>query len=156
MPTHDDPDRAAALRAMADSGRMLSTAMVLFHTNLSKRVGLGPTEEKVLELVSRHGHTSVSDLSEQTGMAKNSISGVIDRLEDKGFVTRQPHPTDGRKATIAATGAGISRIAGLFTGMMRRLGELQENYTTDELRLIAEYQLQAAEIQAEEARRLGS
>ncbi|MBK1783957.1 MarR family winged helix-turn-helix transcriptional regulator [Prauserella cavernicola] len=154
--TQDDPERAEALRAIADSGRMQSTAMVLFHTNLSKQVGLGPTEEKVLELVRRHGHPSAGELSEQAGMAKNSISDVLDRLESKGFVERQPHPTDGRKVAIVATGEGAARIGGLFTGMMRRLAKLQENYTTDELRLIADYQRQAAEIQADEGRKLSS
>ncbi|OQO90882.1 hypothetical protein B1813_15295 [Saccharomonospora piscinae] len=155
--THDDdPERAAALRAIAESGRMQSTAMVLFHTNLSKQVGLGPTEEKVLELVRRYRHPSVGELSERTGMAKNSISDVIDRLEGKGFVERQPHPTDGRRVAIVATGEGVSRIGGLFAGMMRRLAKLQEDYTTDELRLIADYQRRAAEIQADEGRKLSS
>ncbi|WP_167659877.1 hypothetical protein [Nocardia mangyaensis] len=48
--------------------------MIVFHTNLSGRVGLGTAEEKVLELVCRAGHPSVGELAEQTGMAKNSIS----------------------------------------------------------------------------------
>ncbi|MER5456497.1 MarR family transcriptional regulator [Micromonospora sp. NPDC002389] len=152
--TQEEPARAEALGALADSGRLLSTAMVLFHTNLSRRVGLGPTEEKVLELVQRHGHPSVSELAEQTGLAKNSISDVLDRLESKGFVTREPHPRDGRKVAIVATEEGIARIGRLFIGMMTRLGELNAEYRTEELALIAEYQRRAAEIQAAEARNL--
>lgn len=128
--------------------------MILFHANLSRRVGLGATEEKVLELVRRHDHPSVGELAEHTGMAKNSVSDLLDRLEAKGFVTREPHPGDGRKVAIVATEAGAARIGQLFVGMMTRLGELQAEYSTEDLALIAEYQRRAAEIQVDEARTL--
>ncbi|MEV0393563.1 MarR family transcriptional regulator [Polymorphospora rubra] len=153
---HDDPaERAEALQAVADSGRRLSTAMILFHTNLSKRVGLGPTEEKVLDLVHRHGHPSVRDLAEQTGMAKNSISDVLDRLERKGFVIRQPDPSDGRKVAVVATEEGAARIRDLFVGMMTQLDQLNAEYSAADLALIAGYQRRAAAIQEAEGRRLG-
>lgn len=150
--TEEDPARAEALRALADAGRHQSTAMILFHANLSRRVGLGTTEEKVLELVRRHGHPTVGELAENTGLAKNSISDVLDRLETKGFVTRREHPSDGRKVAIVATEEGAARIGRLLTGMMTRLGDLQAEYSTEDLALIAEYQLRAAEIQSDEAR----
>lgn len=150
--TREDPARAEVLGALADSGRQLSTAVILFHTNLSRSVGLGTTEEKILELVRRYDHPSVGDLAEHTGMAKNSISDVLDRLETKGFVTRETHPSDGRKVAIVATEEGVARIGRLFIGMMARLGELNAEYSIEELTLIADYQRRAAEIQAEEAR----
>ena len=154
--TRDDPERSEALQAVADSGRRLSTAMVLFHTNLSKRVGLGPTEEKVLELVRRHEHPSVRDLADHTGMAKNSISDLLDRLEHKGFVTRQPHPSDGRRVVIVTTDKGVAKIGRLFVGMMTRLDELNADYSTAELAVIAGYQSRAADIQEAEARKLAT
>ncbi|MCW4465996.1 MarR family transcriptional regulator [Glutamicibacter sp. MNS18] len=152
--TEENPARAEVLQALADAGRHQSTAMILFHTNLSKRVGLGTTEEKVLELVRRHDHPSVGDLAAHTGMAKNSISDVLDRLEAKGFVARERHPEDGRKVAIIATEEGVARIGRLFAGLMGRLSQLQAEYTTEELALIAEYQRRAAEIQSDEARTL--
>ncbi|WP_308797799.1 MarR family winged helix-turn-helix transcriptional regulator [Agromyces silvae] len=152
--TKGDAARAEVLEALADAGRRQSTAMILFHANLAKRVGLGPSEEKVLELVRRLGHPTVSELAEETGLAKNSISDLLDRLETKGFVTREAHPTDGRKVAIVATEEGVARIGDLFTGMMTRLGELQADYSTEQLAVIAEYQQRAADIQAAEARTL--
>lgn len=150
--THVDAARAEALGALADSGRQLSTAMVLFHTNLSRRVGLGVTEEKLLELVRRYNNPSVGDLAEYSGMAKNSVSDVLDRLEAKGFIVREPHPSDGRKVAIVATDEGAARIGKHFAGMMGRLEELNAGYSTEEVALIAEYQRRAAEIQQAEAR----
>jgi DNA-binding MarR family transcriptional regulator len=154
MSAATDLDREKVLGDLEDAGRRLSTAVVLFHTNLSRRVGLGPTEEKVLELVRRHGHPTVGELAAETGMAKNTISDVLDRLEGKGFVQREPHPRDGRKVAVTATADGVERIGRLFTGMVSQLDELNAQYTTEQLALIAEYQRRAADIQTEEARRL--
>lgn len=154
--THEDSARAAAVAALVDSGRHLSTAMILFHANLSRRVGLGPTEEKLLELVRRLGHPSVGELAAETGMAKNSISDALDRLAAKGFITREPHPGDGRKVAIVATESGAARIGQMFKPMLNRLAELNAEYSTAELALIAGYQRRAADIQAAEAAALGT
>ncbi|HWV50652.1 MAG TPA: MarR family transcriptional regulator [Microbacterium sp.] len=147
-------DRDDVLAAVADSGRELSTAVILFHTNLAHLVGLGSTEEKVLELVHRHGHATVSELAEHAGMRKNSLSDTLDRLEEKGFIKRQPHPTDGRKVSVTGTSTGAERIGALFVGLMTRLSELNADYTTEELSIIADYQHRAAAIQAAESRTL--
>ncbi|WP_345188755.1 MarR family winged helix-turn-helix transcriptional regulator [Microbacterium panaciterrae] len=150
----EEPGRDAVLAALADSGRELSTAVILFHTNLARRVGLGPSEEKVLELVHRHRHATVSELAEHAGMRKNSLSDTLDRLEEKGFVERQPHPSDGRKVSVIGTTSGTERIGALFGGLISQLGELNAEYTTEELAVIADYQRRAAEIQAAESQAL--
>lgn len=150
----EQPTRDEVLAALADSGRELSTAVILFHTNLALRVGLGPSEEKVLELVHRHRHATVSELAEHAGMRKNSLSDTLDRLEAKGFVERQPHPRDGRKVSVTGTASGAERIGALFGGLMSRLGELNAEFSTEELAVIADYQRRAAEIQAAESQAL--
>ncbi len=150
----EQPSRDEVLAALADSGRELSTAVILFHTNLARRVGLGPSEEKVLELVHRHRHATVSELAEHAGMRKNSLSDTLDRLEEKGFVERQPHPSDGRKVSVIGTTSGTERIGALFGGLMSQLAELNAEYTTEELAVIADYQRRAAEIQTAESHTL--
>ncbi|MGC4152310.1 MAG: MarR family transcriptional regulator [Propionicimonas sp.] len=150
----EQPSRDEVLAALADSGRELSTAVILFHTNLSQRVGLGPSEEKVLELVHRHRHATVSELAEHAGMRKNSLSDTLDRLEEKGFIERQPHPSDGRKVSVIGTASGTERIGALFGGLMSQLSELNAEYTTDELAVVANYQRRAAEIQTAESQAL--
>ncbi|MGC0249832.1 MarR family winged helix-turn-helix transcriptional regulator [Pseudactinotalea sp. Z1748] len=151
-----EASRDEVLTVLAASGRELSTAMIQFHTNLSRRVGLGPTEEKVLELVHRHQHATVGELAKHAAMPKNSLSDILDRLEEKAFIQRQPHPSDGRKVSIVGTDAGARRIGALFDGLMSRLAELNGNYSTEELAVVADYQRRAAAIQGAEARALAT
>lgn len=155
--SHEQPsDRAVVLAALADSGRELSTAVILFHTNLSRRVGLGPTEEKVLELVHRHGQVTVTELAEEAGMRKNSLSDTLDRLESKGFVQRQSHPDDGRKVSIVGTRAGRERLGALFGDLMSRLDVVNSDYTDAELATIADYQHRTAHAQLAAAQHIAA
>ncbi|WP_051298675.1 MarR family winged helix-turn-helix transcriptional regulator [Arthrobacter castelli] len=146
--------RERVLEDVSDSSRLLSTAMVLFHTNLSSKVGLGPTDEKVLELVRRDGSPSPRDLAEYTGLARNSITDVLDRLSRRGFIARSRDAGDGRIVRVRVTEEGAARIGGYLMGLMTRVSELNTDYTVDELRLIAQYQRRAAAIQETEARKL--
>lgn len=47
------------------------------------------------------------DLAEHAGTDIMMTSQVIRALEAKGYVTRAPHPTDGRAVTLAPTTTGV-------------------------------------------------
>lgn len=108
--TSEKLNREEVLAALAASGREMSTAVILYHTNLARLVGLGPAEEKVLELVHRYQNASVGELARHASMPKNSLSDILDRLETKEFIERQPHPSDGRKVSVVATVSGVARV----------------------------------------------
>ncbi|WP_205745700.1 MarR family winged helix-turn-helix transcriptional regulator [Egibacter rhizosphaerae] len=46
------------------------------------------------------------DLAERLLVSRPSVTGLIDTLEAKGMVTRQPHPEDRRRVLVALTAAG--------------------------------------------------
>ena len=45
----------------------------------------------------------ISDLSQKTGLAKTTLTGMLDRLEGSGHVRREPDPADRRKVFIYLT-----------------------------------------------------
>ncbi len=45
-------------------------------------------------------------LAELLGLDRSNITSVVDRLEEGGFVTREPHPEDRRVKLLALTDAG--------------------------------------------------
>lgn len=147
--------RERAVGALAEAGRALSTAVVLFHTNLAARLGLGPTEVKILDLVARHGGLSPTALRERTGLAAASISGTLDRLEAKRFVERRPDPRDGRRVQVVHSPRHTEAVRELFDGLTEGLGELHARYDTEQLELIAGYLRAAGEVQHRAAVALG-
>jgi DNA-binding MarR family transcriptional regulator len=146
--------RRELVQRMENAGRELSTAMVLFHANLAASVGLGPTEEKLLELVMRLDRPTPGQLGVATGLAPASITGALDRMESKGFVERTRDETDARRVRVSVRQESIGGIARRFEGLMRRLGDLYAGLDEEQLAVVADVLEQMAVIQMEEAVRL--
>jgi DNA-binding MarR family transcriptional regulator len=148
--------RTEVLDRLRMAGRRQSTAMVLFHTNVAARLGLGATDEKVLELVARHGALTPKAIAAASGLAPASVSGVLDRLEAKHFVRRE-RSTDDRRSIRVVPDPEHTRVVGeLFGGLMQALGELYEKYSTDDLLTVLGFIEATTAIQERAARELGN
>jgi len=64
------------------------------------------TQCYALETLARQGGKTLNDLAAQLYLDKSTASRVVDALERKGYVTRQPHPEDRRALLLKATAAG--------------------------------------------------
>jgi DNA-binding MarR family transcriptional regulator len=62
----------------------------------------GPQQSAMSALV-RSGAMSLKELSSHLGLAHSTTSGIVDRLEKRGMVERQPDSADRRLTRIAAT-----------------------------------------------------
>lgn len=51
------------------------------------------------------------EISERLDMDKPTISGIINRLVDKGYLEKLPHPTDGRSSILILTDSCIEKLS---------------------------------------------
>jgi DNA-binding MarR family transcriptional regulator len=66
----------------------------------------------------------VRDLVGATGQRPSTLTGVLDRLERRGLVTRTPNPHDRRSILVELTPAGraaAARVAAAFAAVEARL-----------------------------------
>ena len=61
----------------------------------------GPQIDVLRELAENNG-LSLKELSQRLGLAHSTVSGIVDRLEQHGFVHRQPDPDDKRFTRVYA------------------------------------------------------
>jgi DNA-binding MarR family transcriptional regulator len=146
--------RGELLAQLEQGGRALSAAAVMFHAGLSAKLGLSATEEKALDLLDRLGPLTPKQLGEQSGLAPASVTGLVDRLERKGFATRRPDPADGRRVLIETSPDRLAPLSALFADWSARLDELYATYTDDELATILDFLTRAAELQRAATERL--
>jgi DNA-binding MarR family transcriptional regulator len=59
-----------------------------------------------LRELDRLGRATLNQLAAALQLDKSTVSRVVDALERKGYVSRAPHPADGRAVLIEATAAG--------------------------------------------------
>jgi DNA-binding MarR family transcriptional regulator len=147
--------RAELLERLALAGRESSVATVMFHTAVAARQGLSASEEKALDLLERSGALTAGELARQTGLAPASVTGLINRLERKGFARRVPNPEDRRSVLVEVDAERLyARVAPLFGDWIRSLQELFAGYTDDQLEVILHFLTEAARRQQEATTRL--
>ena len=118
--------------------RRHSTAAVLFHHAVAERLGLGPTDHKCLDLLRERGPMAGSDLGAITGLTSGAITGVVARLEQAGYVRREPDPHDGRKQ-ILHLALELAHIQDVIGPLRKDVAALLENFDTHQVKAIAEF-----------------
>ncbi|SDL73367.1 DNA-binding transcriptional regulator, MarR family [Glycomyces sambucus] len=64
------------------------------------------------------------ELAKTLGLAKSSISGLVDRCEKRDLVRRESDPGDGRAARVALTAKGAQLADEFHDDVTRRVAEL--------------------------------
>jgi DNA-binding MarR family transcriptional regulator len=142
------PKRARTRREVTQellaAGRVMSSAAVMFHTALAEKQRLSATEVKTIDILMRFGPLSAGELAGKCGLAPPSVTGLVDRLEKKGFVRRHPDAADGRKVRIHVRDEQIASFAPLFTEFVSEMERMCAQYTVEEIELFTRFMLDAA------------
>ncbi|NMN98615.1 MarR family transcriptional regulator [Antrihabitans stalactiti] len=154
MSTANSADREKLIQAVEMGGRMLSTAAMMFHTRLAELQGLNQSDGKALDLIVRYGPLTAGQLSERSGLAPASVTGLIGRLEKIGAARRVPHPGDGRKVFVEFNPQFATDNLHYFDELIRLNRELMEEFDDDQLRTIARYLTEVSERQMQATRSL--
>lgn len=78
----------------------------LFDEYAGRPFGLRPVEYTVLALISGNPGVSSARLAKALAVSPPNISPVVERLEERGLITRAPSEEDRRAQTLHATRAG--------------------------------------------------
>jgi DNA-binding MarR family transcriptional regulator len=72
--------------------------------------GLSDTQVAALAALERHTEMTPGELAEYEKVQPPSMTRVITALEERGFVLRAPHPTDGRQVVLTVTDDGTRLV----------------------------------------------
>jgi len=88
----------------------------------------------VLGILRDRGPMSPSELSERLIVTRATVTGVLDSLEQRGFVRRSTNPADRRSLVVAITPAGLSVVQQLRTIVHRQEKAWLSGLSDQELR----------------------
>jgi DNA-binding MarR family transcriptional regulator len=144
-------DRAASEAALDRALRDTSAQTVLFSHAVADQVGISPTDLESLDILARNGPMTAGRLAELTGLTTGAITGLVDRLERRGYARREPLPTDRRSVIVQPlTEAAERDLAPSYAGMSQAMGELISGYSDEQLSVITDFMTRAAAITAEQ------
>ncbi|HEY0443167.1 MAG TPA: MarR family transcriptional regulator [Candidatus Limnocylindrales bacterium] len=75
------------------------------------RHGVSMSHLHLMSMLDRHGELPMSRVAELLGVSDSNATGLIDRMEERGFVERVRHPDDRRVVLVRVTQAGSQILA---------------------------------------------
>ncbi|GDY30170.1 MarR family winged helix-turn-helix transcriptional regulator [Gandjariella thermophila] len=100
------------------------------------------TQLSALSCLHKCGSLTPGELAAKEGVQPPSMTRVIAALEELGYVSRRPHPTDGRQAIVELTEAGVDYIEAEVSAREAWLDKRLAELTSEERDLLG----RAAEI----------
>ena len=114
--------------------------VILYNHAVSAKVGLGASDSQFMTLLQTYGPLTPRQLAEHTGLTSGTITGVIDRLESHGFVTREPDPADRRKVVVTPSVQAIQdKLVPLYAEQGERMQAVLASRSVAELRVISDF-----------------
>ncbi|MET8507761.1 MarR family transcriptional regulator [Streptomyces sp. NPDC004787] len=107
------------------------------YANASREYGITPQQGQLLCVLMPQPY-GMGELGAVLGLAKSSLTGLVDRTAQRGLVRREPDPEDRRAVRIVLTEEG-ARIAGAFyEETCRRVDALPSGLDAEERERLAE------------------
>src|SRR5215510_5893713 len=92
--------RAALVRELEDAMRRSSAQGVLYGQAVANVAGISGSDLECMDFLNLEGRATAGRLAEVTGLTTGAITGVVDRLENAGYVRRERDESDRRKVFI--------------------------------------------------------
>lgn len=127
------------MQSILEAAREQSTATVFFHNAIAEHFGLGGTDTKTLDILARMGPLSAGEIGQHTGLTSASVTSLIDRLEEKGYVRRRRDPEDRRRVIVELDHEGTREIARMFETLPKSDDTFFDSFSEAELEVIYRY-----------------
>ena len=125
-----------------------------FDEALAEHLGLNPTDLHCLELVIAEPGVTPGRLAELADLTSGAVTGVVDRLERAGYLTRRPDPADRRSVTLVPVPARAADVVDAIAPLQSAIDGLLAACAPAERDAIDRFLARAARAVDEETARL--
>jgi DNA-binding MarR family transcriptional regulator len=110
------------------------------------------TDARCLDILDQYGRMTAGRLAELSGLSSGAVTGVIDRLEQRGYARRISDPDDRRRVLVDVT-PKAQELAWELMGrpMSEATKPLVKRYRAEDLELLLEFTRLGREIQERHA-----
>ncbi|WP_326649152.1 MarR family winged helix-turn-helix transcriptional regulator [Streptomyces sp. NBC_01750] len=119
------------------------TAVVLHGQAAAETLGQNPTDVYALNALELAGPLTTGGLAARIGLSQSATTRLVDRLEQAGWIHRRPDPADRRRVVVEAVPLTREQDEAAFGAGRRRMAEVFDGFSADELRVLVRYFEQA-------------
>ncbi|MYS84631.1 MarR family winged helix-turn-helix transcriptional regulator [Embleya scabrispora] len=125
--------------------RDVSLRLSLLNRQAGTRLGLRDVDLDCLDLINAHGPLGPSALARLAGVHPATLTGILDRLENAGWVARERDPADRRGTLVRPLRDRTAELLELFAGMTASVEEICAGYQPADLEVLADFLRRTAE-----------
>ena len=100
---------------------------------LSENVKVTVAQSGILFLLKAKNGQTMSELSQVLSLDNSTMTGLVDRLEKGGFVSRQSNPEDRRALLLYITESGLREVERAKAVIRRVNEEIKAGFTKEEI-----------------------
>jgi DNA-binding MarR family transcriptional regulator len=125
--------------AIGQSLRELAIQLSLLNHQVGAKLDLRDVDIDCLDLIDREGPLTPSTLARLAGLHPATITGILDRLERGGWITRERDSADRRAIGVRARRERLPDLLRLYAGMNRSMNRIYAEYSESDLEAIADF-----------------
>jgi DNA-binding MarR family transcriptional regulator len=113
--------------------------VVVFNSQVAEQLGLGVSDMQFMTYLMQEGPLTPGRLAELSGLKSGSVTGVIDRLEQAGWVHRERDESDRRKVRVVLNAERLQSAESPYAAQAVHLRRVLDTFERDELDVIARF-----------------
>lgn len=139
MPRRAKSPRSLAVEALRMLDLLTSLGDTIFRQLLWQKASdldLTYAQSQVLFRLAEHPGSHMGDVAKAFGVTLPAVTHIVDRLEEKGLVTRGDHPVDRRVYVLDLTRAGQALVEELHAIRLRGMERVLARMSADDRRRV--------------------
>jgi DNA-binding MarR family transcriptional regulator len=117
----------------------LRIELAILNHRVGSRVEIKDLDFDCLDVIARHGPISPSALAGRVGVHLATMTGILNRLQEARWITRERADTDRRAVVVASTPGRQRELFAIWGAMNSRMGQVCDRYTDEQLEIIADF-----------------
>ena len=130
-------DRAELTKEIINLQRQLGRMQRRHEQDAWLELNLSIGQVKSLFFIAAQGTTNFSKLAEALGVTPPNVTGMVNRLVEKGLISRQENPDNRRMLMLRVTEKGEALITTLRERAVSQISGILENLSIEELDTVA-------------------
>jgi DNA-binding MarR family transcriptional regulator len=116
-----------------------------------RALGINRTDGRCLDVIQRAGQISAGRLAQESSLTTGSVTAVLDRLTEKGYVRRVPDPRDRRRVLVELTELAEARSWAIYGPLGERGHPHLEKLSNAEIELLIRFMRLGIELNEDRA-----
>ncbi len=130
-------EKTELIKGILERQQKVNDVLTRYIPNSWMDLHLTVAQLKSLFFITNEGTTSCRKLAAALGVTPQNVTGIVDRLVERGLVSRQGNPEDRRMHSLRATEKGEALVADLRERRVNRLSEILTLMSQEELVVLA-------------------